>query len=145
MQNLMSDLANLEACGTPALQQRWRELIGTEPPAYARAEILRLGMAYHLQAKAYGGLPQAVERRLLRLAARPRAMDSAAPVAAPRIKPGTRLLRRWRGEVHEVKALDRGFQYRGNSYASLSEIARTITETRWSGPAFFGLRRALPR
>jgi hypothetical protein len=145
MQNLMSDLAPLETLGTPALQQRWRELIGTEPPPYARSEILRLGIAHHLQAKAYGGLSKAIQRRLLRLAARPRPTEGAAPVAAPRIKPGTRLLRRWRGEVHEVTALDRGFQYRGSSYVSLSEIARTITGTRWSGPAFFGLRKGLPR
>ena len=33
-----------------------------------------------------------------------------------------------------------GYQYRQASYKSLSEIARNITGTRWSGPAFFGLK-----
>ena len=35
----------------------------------------------------------------------------------------------------------RGFEYRGQHFATLSEIARSITGTRWSGPAFFGLKR----
>ena len=30
--------------------------------------------------------------------------------------------------------------YRCNRYESLSEIARLITGTRWSGPLFFGLK-----
>jgi hypothetical protein len=36
--------------------------------------------------------------------------------------------------------LDDGFSFEGRSYVSLSEIAREITGTRWSGPKFFGLR-----
>jgi len=38
--------------------------------------------------------------------------------------------------------LDEEFEYRGMIYSSLSEIARIITGTRWSGPVFFGLRSA---
>ena len=34
---------------------------------------------------------------------------------------------------------DRAVPYNGRSYRSLSEIARVITGTRWSGPRFFGL------
>ncbi len=33
-----------------------------------------------------------------------------------------------------------GYGWRGKSYASLSEVARAITGTRWSGPRFFGLQ-----
>lgn len=32
------------------------------------------------------------------------------------------------------------FEYRGDRYESLSEIARLITGTRWSGPLFFGVK-----
>jgi hypothetical protein len=63
-----------------------------------------------------------------------------ALVIAPRIKLGTRLVRQWQGETHEVTLLDSGYAYRGQRYASLSEIARFITGTRWSGPLFFGLK-----
>jgi hypothetical protein len=34
-----------------------------------------------------------------------------------------------------------GFIYRDQRYRSLSQIARTITGTQWSGPAFFGLKK----
>jgi Protein of unknown function (DUF2924) len=63
--------------------------------------------------------------------------------------PGTKLLRQFQGEMHEVLVGDKGFEYRGKWYESLSEIARQITGTRWSGPLFFGLKQsripALPR
>jgi len=37
--------------------------------------------------------------------------------------------------------LDHDVVYRGRRYKSLSEVARAITGTRWSGPLFFGLKR----
>ena len=68
--------------------------------------------------------------------------NHASPeVSIPRkIKPGTCLLRHWGGEGHEVRVTGSGYEYRGASFSSLSHIARQITGTRWSGPAFFGLR-----
>ena len=58
----------------------------------------------------------------------------------PELKPGTRLMREWRGQSHEVLVLDAGFSWQGTRYRSLSAIARKITGTAWSGPLFFGLR-----
>ena len=55
---------------------------------------------------------------------------------------GTRLLREWQGRVHEVLILDKGVEYRGKAWPSLSAVAREITGTRWSGPRFFGLNGA---
>lgn len=72
-----------------------------------------------------------------------RTVSPARPSPRPvrrSIKPGTRLLRDWQGETHEVIAESTGqFLYRGKTYRSLSAIARTITGTRWSGPTFFGI------
>lgn len=56
------------------------------------------------------------------------------------VKPGTRLIREWQGETHEVMVLEDSFVWKGKAYSSLSRIARDITGTRWSGPAFFGLK-----
>ena len=53
---------------------------------------------------------------------------------------GTRLIRTWGGETHEVTVLERGYLWQGRRYRSLSAIAGEITGTRWSGPRFFGLR-----
>jgi hypothetical protein len=47
--------------------------------------------------------------------------------------------------THKVLALERGFSYRGNTYTSLSLVARKITGARWSGPVFFGLKTPRPK
>jgi hypothetical protein len=56
--------------------------------------------------------------------------------------PGARLIREWHGRTHIVTITDAGFDYAGDSYRSLTEIAKTITGTHWSGPRFFGLGAA---
>jgi hypothetical protein len=101
-------------------------------------------LAYKLQERAYGGLKPEIRRHLEKLAASyKRDPDKkAASFAIPRrIKPGTRLLRQWNGKTHQVTVVEDGFEYEGARYKSLSVIARLITETRWSGPLFFGLTR----
>ena len=52
---------------------------------------------------------------------------------------GTALTREWKGQSHRVQVEQGGFRYQGQRFDSLSEIARAITGTRWSGPRFFGL------
>jgi len=58
-----------------------------------------------------------------------------------RLAKGSKLFREWHGELHEVLVLEKGFSWRGETYTSLSAIARDITGTRWNGWAFFGLKR----
>jgi hypothetical protein len=57
------------------------------------------------------------------------------------LKPGTKLVREWRGRAHTVNVLDDGFDYRGQRYRSLTQIDRLITGVHWSGPLFFGLSK----
>ena len=59
----------------------------------------------------------------------------------PGLSKGSKLFREWHGETHEVLVLDKGFAWRGETYPSLSAIARAITGTNWNGWAFFGLKR----
>ena len=66
------------------------------------------------------------------------------PNARLSYKPGTRLVRVWKGETHEVTILEGGLEWHGQRFNSLSKIAREITGTRWSGPAFFGLNNTKP-
>jgi hypothetical protein len=58
------------------------------------------------------------------------------------LAPGTRLIRQWREQRHEVTVLEHGFAYRGHHYGSLSAIARVICGSHCSGPRFFGLSAA---
>ena len=53
---------------------------------------------------------------------------------------GTSLIREWQGTAHRLTVLDDGVSFNGSRYRSLSEVAREITGSRWSGPRFFGLR-----
>jgi len=62
----------------------------------------------------------------------------------PTLKPGTRLVREWRDQVHLVNVEANGYEYKGGRYKSLSQIARLITGTRWSGPLFFGINGDRP-
>jgi len=57
------------------------------------------------------------------------------------LRPGTRLVREWRGVTHMVLIHADGIEWRGQRYRSLSVVARKITGARWSGPRFFGLRQ----
>jgi hypothetical protein len=138
---LASELASLPTLERPDLVQRWRFLYGTEPPTKISRPILIQAIAYRMQEKALGGL------RPLTLRALARAVEEIAlgqPVAvAPariRLRPGTRLLRGWQGVTYEATVLEDGVLFRGERYRSLSEVARAITGSRWSGPLFFGLK-----
>jgi Protein of unknown function (DUF2924) len=136
---LLERIAALEALGIKQLRSRWAEAYGKPPPHCSHRQFLVRGLAQILQEQALGRLAPALRRRLVRLAlALERDGDSL--FAAPRIKPGTRLIRQWHGAVHRVTVLENGFAYRGERYYSLSAIARAITGARWSGPAFFGLK-----
>lgn len=54
---------------------------------------------------------------------------------------GTQLLREWGGQTHRVTVEAEGrYLYDGQTWSSLSAIARAITGARWSGPRFFGTR-----
>jgi hypothetical protein len=135
-----ASLARIESMPASALRTLWRELIGTAAAARLRRELLIPILAYKLQEKTYGGLKPSTRTHLRRIAAS-LAKDKSAPlICESRFKPGTRFIREWRGETHEVTILSSGFEYRGKDFATLSEIANLITGTRWSGPLSFGTK-----
>ena len=139
--DVAQQLKALEKMGAPELRALWLTTFGRPQPAWVQRDFLRRALAYHFQEKAYGGLSAAASRRLAAYADEAAVKGSRiGALERPRIKPGTRLVRSWGGKAHVVTALDTDFEYLGKRYGSLSEIARLITKTRWSGPAFFGLK-----
>lgn len=137
--DLTDELEALPDLSPDTLKQRWSDLYGAPPPLRLSRTLMIRAIAHRLQEQALGGLPVAARRRLARAGE-----DIAAgrTPSQPRatIKPGTRLLRQWQGVTHEVIVLEDGVvQFRGESWGSLSAVARAITGTRWSGPRFFGL------
>ena len=113
------------------LRAEWRRRVGP-PPTLRSPELLRRMLGWRIEAAASGGLDAETRRRLRRPA------TTKAPSLAP--MPGTRLAREWKGVTHEVEVIADGYIHAGARYRSLSEVARTITGSRWNGPRFFGLR-----
>ncbi len=92
--------------------------------------------------KKYGGLSPQVQRKINRLVIEYEKTRKIGSVQyrTLNLTSGVRLIREFKGEKHEVTTLERGFEYRGRTYKSLSAIANEITGTRWNGKVFFGVR-----
>ena len=131
-------VAAVAAMSSVEKKAEWHRRMGTVAPAAFGSGLLARALAHDVQVKALGGgLTKAELKRLAQLNRKDdRVRDGAA--FGP-VKPGTWLSRTWHGEVHQVVVLDGSYEYRGTRYRSLSEIARLITGTQWSGPRFFGL------
>ncbi|MDP3676493.1 MAG: DUF2924 domain-containing protein [Novosphingobium sp.] len=131
-------VAAIAAMSAVEKKAEWHRRTGTIAPAAFGSGLLARALAHDAQVKTFGGaLTKAELKRLARLNRKDdRVRDGGA--SGP-VKPGTWLSRTWHGEVHQVVVLDGSYEYRGARYRSLSEIARLITGTQWSGPRFFGL------
>jgi hypothetical protein len=140
-----SSLAALKGMPAPGLRELWQELIGTPVTPGLRRELMIPILGYKLQEKAYGGLKASTRTHLRKLAVSLVRGKSTSLTRESRFKPGTRLMREWQGETHEVTVGAMGYEYRGREFASLSEIANQITGTRWSGPLFFGTKSSPKR
>lgn len=127
------EVAALVTLSPAQLRERWQQVTGSIVPKVSPS-LLRLALAYELQAKVHGGLTRRTQQRLAQLA--------AAKTRTRDVQPGMRLVREWNGTVHIVTVDEaKRIHWNGKTWRSLSEIARTITGTHWSGPAFFGLKR----
>jgi Protein of unknown function (DUF2924) len=123
------------------LRGEWRRLHRMPPPMRLSRDLLTRGITYKLQERAYGGLSLSTARKLEHASADPQSRGAAKPVQPISLRPGTRLVREWRGVTHMVLIHADGIEWRGQRYRSLSLVARKITGARWSGPRFFGLRQ----
>ena len=129
--DLAAELVALESMSRAELRAAWKRQVRTIPPNVS-AGLLRLALAHHLQLKVMGGVTKAMEHKLQEI------VDGAAPTG---VTPGTRLVREWRGKIHVVTLTEAGrYCWQDREWTSLSRVARAITGTQWSGPAFFGTK-----
>ena len=126
------ELATLATLSPAQLRSDW-VAVTKRPLPRLSPTMLRLALGYELQAKALGGLSRSAQQRLDQAA--------TAKTQTRSTTPGMRLVREWQGKVHIVTIGETGeVEWNGKVWRSLSEVARAITGTRWSGPAFFGLK-----
>ena len=142
-EKLAQQLKDLRTRDDDELKECWRNFYRTEPPGKIHRSLLISAIAYRMQENALGGaLKPSVRRHLLRVARS--AADGRRALGYPSLslQPGTVLVRDWGGVTHQAKMLEDGILFRSKRYKSLSEVARVITGSRWSGPLFFGLKSA---
>ena len=131
-------LENLRLC---ELRQAWTDRFEPPLPPLRSRELVQRMLAWEIQAAADSGLSARTAQKLDKIA---EGLDSGEQVTVPArqvISSGVVLTREWRGAIHTVVVTDAGVEYEGAQYRSLSDVARTITGTRWSGPRFFGLEQ----
>jgi hypothetical protein len=145
-------MESLKSFSIGELRQAWVESGARgQLPTLKRLAVRQV--AWRLQSLETGDFDSET-RRLLRAAVRDARVEAAAapqrrprtskkPTRARDLPTGTQLVRKYRGRLHEVKVLENGrrFEYRGEVYDSLTQIAKEITGAHWSGPRFFGLGR----
>ena len=141
MSNSEQELADLDGMTPAQLRAEWRDCWRKPAPAIG-PDLLRRGIAWKKQSRLHGDLPQHVRREIEAILTRLTAGKPAVDDARISFRPGTRLVREWRGRVHEVAVVKEGYVWQGACYRSLSEIAHRITGTRWNGWVFFGLKKS---
>jgi Protein of unknown function (DUF2924) len=146
--SLLSIVANLEGLDLNGLRRQWRTHLGGEAPAHLSRWLLMKVLAYRLQSDAFGDLDKSI-RRILRSGKEDGVgapFDRRAPQTRDGVglKAGALLVREWKGKLERVMILEEGFAWNGQTFGSLSQIAKAMTGTTWNGHRFFGLRRGKP-
>jgi Protein of unknown function (DUF2924) len=136
---------NLPGLNLNGLRRQWRAHLGGEAPVHLPRWLLMKVLAYRLQSDAFGGLDTSIQRMFRSNNDR----DAATPFyrRAPQtregvgLKAGALLVREWKGRLERVMILEEGFAWNGQTFGSLSQIAKAMTGTNWNGHRFFGLRQ----
>lgn len=129
----MPDIETIQTMPTTEIRKLYKQLFRSPPPPKSRKEFLLGNICWALQVKALGKPFNKLQEQLANQA------KNKAISSKTQYMPGTRIIREWKGETHEVIVVESGYRWRNQQFKSLSHIAREITGTRWSGPRFFGL------
>ena len=142
MNTALSDqIAGLAGLNKAELRSIWAKNFREAPPASLRKDLMVPILAYRIQEREYGGLANTTRKKLREIAKSIEPGKQAQGRGSSGLDHGTRLVRSWKDEVHEVEVSNGTFAYRGKQDSNLSQIARETTGTRWSGPVFFGTKQ----
>ena len=150
--SIAAQIAQLQGMTVGELREEYLKVFGEEARSRNRTWLWKR-VAWRVQELEYGGLSERAKRRLQELMP-----DAEIALRVPRgrfreirdlaihqtrdsrlPRPGTVLMKQYRGQRIVVEVLHDGFNYEGQVFRSLSAVARAITGTQWNGWAFFGL------
>ena len=130
-ERLSQEVEALERLDLHELRGEWQRRFG--PVARFRStELLRLMLAWRIQATALGGLDPDTRKVLAR--------KGAVEAEGRQLGLGATLRREWQGAEVLVTVIEDGFKWNGRTFRSLSAAATAIAGSKWNGPRFFGLR-----
>lgn len=156
--NITKEVAVMERMTVYELRAKFAEVFG-EPTNARNKQSLIKRIAWRMQANAEGGLSERAIQRALELA-----NDADIRVTVPRVRklapnaeqrtvtvqsqiqssaepfPSSTLRREYKGRQILVTVLEKGFEFEGAYYKSLTAIAKVVTGKHWNGHHFFGLR-----
>lgn len=151
-ETLSSQIEALKKAPLNELQKRYKELFKGGDIAIHKRTYLQRKIAYKLQEIERGGLSVKAKQRLEELiqeydpinnkALRPDkpAVKGSAEAQDRRLPiPGAVITKKYKGSSHQVKVLEKGFEYNGKIYRSLTAIAKEMTGAHWNGYLFFNL------
>ncbi|MCB9833790.1 MAG: DUF2924 domain-containing protein [Planctomycetes bacterium] len=151
MTDARTDLDDLQAMTTGELLDAYVAAWG-KPPRVKRRDHMIKRVAWKREEARTGGLSKKARDRLEELIAEldldlgPRSVagtltPARAKKKASTLPAGTTLRRPWKGRDIVVRVLDQGFEHEGETYRSLSAIAKAVTGSHWNGRHFFGLTK----
>lgn len=120
------------------LRALYCDVTGVPAHKQTASTLLRRNLGWILQARQEKLKARGFHQRILKQ------LESSSSQSTPTLQAGSLLIREWHGQVYEVTVLEKGYQWQGKTYRSLSPIAQMITGTKWSGPRFFGLKETKP-
>ena len=147
--DVSDDIKLLKDLPLETLKARYKEVFGANDVPSNKVFLWRK-ISYRLQETEQGGLSKRTQDRIDSLikkydplnntAMRPNSevlektgKDRRLPI------PGTIITKLYKGTTYTVRVLERGFEYNGEIYNSLSAIAKDITGAHWNGYGFFNL------
>ncbi len=150
---LIERIMALKDASLEAIKAEYSALFGQESPSSNNKALLWRKIAYRLQELEYGSLPVETQGKINDLiqkydpinnqALRP---ENPLPVAGRKKNtsrdrrlpiPGAIITKEYKGRNLEVKVLEKGFEYEGQQYRTLSAVAKAVTGDHWNGYLFF--------
>ncbi len=137
MTSPLHEILALQQLPIQELKHQYEEIVGKPPTTRSRKAIVTR-IANELQRKAREASttdPIATKPRQWRPTPEPKRRRKPGE---PRV--GTIIVRKWRGVELKLHVVDGGYELDGVLHKSLSEAARAVTDSHWSGPLFWGLK-----
>ena len=149
----LSQIMELKEKSLYELKAKYEELFNDQKAPSSNKIYLWRKIAYRMQELEYGSVPAETLGKIQELiikydpinnkSLRP---DNASDNQAKKTRlsrdkrlpiPGTVVTKEYKGIMLQVKILERGFEYNGKVYKSLTAIAKKVTGAHWNGFLFF--------